>query len=202
MTLSEKIELPLFPLSIFLLPGERTQLHIFEPRYRQLFAEVASTESAFGIPYVVGRFNRGLGSRCRLIRVLKEYNSGELDVLVECEGLFRIEEFQSMKEDKLYPYGTVRLMRAIAQEICDQETAESYERFRSELEGTEIHFHPVSSKHVLTMFASLQCSDEEKHRFVLLASPQERLRALKERVDLVCSLVQQEKARENGIYLS
>lgn len=178
------------------------QLHIFEPRYRQLFSDISETGSAFGIPYAVGRFNKGLGSRCRLISVVKEYSSGETDVLIECEGIFRIEDFQSMKEDKLYPYGTVRLMRSVARETCDKETSAAYERFRNELEGTDFHFHPVSSEHVLTMFGSLQCTDEEKHRFVLLSTAEDRNRVLKERIELVCSLVQQEKVTENGIYLS
>lgn len=202
MTLSEKIQLPLFPLSIFLLPGERVQLHIFEPRYRQLFADIATAGSAFGIPYAVGRLNRGIGSRCRLVSVVKEYSSGESDVLIECEGLFRLEDFQSMKEDKLYPYGTVRLMRSVAQETCDEETSSAYERFRNELQGTHFHFHPVSSQHVLTMLASLKYTDEEKHRFVLLPTQEDRNRVLRERIDLLCSLVQQEKVTENGIYLS
>ena len=32
--------IPLFPLGVFLLPGEQTGLHIFEPRYRQLIPEL------------------------------------------------------------------------------------------------------------------------------------------------------------------
>jgi Lon protease-like protein len=202
MTLSEKIQLPLFPLSIFLLPGERTQLHVFEPRYRQLFADIAASGAAFGIPYAVGRLNKGLGARCRLVSVVQEYPSGESDVLIECEGIFRIEDFQSMKEDKLYPYGTVSLLRSIAQETSSVASAQIYERFREELEGTDLHFHPVASDHVLTMLSSLQCTDEEKYRFVLLPDAETRDRVLRERIQLVFSLVQQEKAREHGVYLS
>lgn len=202
MTLSEKIQLPLLPLSLLLLPGERTQLHIFEPRYRQLLADISETGSAFGIPYVVGRFNKGLGARCRVLNIVKQYGSGESDVLVECEGLFMIEDFQSMKEDKLYPYGTVRLLRAIAQETCDVEISQAYDRFIAALEGTDLHFHPVSSDYVLTMFASLRCSDEEKHQFVLLPSASGRARVLLERIEFATSLIHQEKVTERGIYLS
>ena len=202
MTLSEKIQLPLLPLSLLLLPGERTQLHIFEPRYRQLLADISETGSAFGIPYAVGRLNKGLGSRCRVLNVVKQYESGESDILVECEGLFIIEDFQSMKEDKLYPYGTVRLLRSIAQETCDIETSQAYDRFIAALEGTDLHFHPVSSDYVLTMFGSLRCSDEEKHRFVLLPNASDRARVLLERIEFTTSLILQEKATERGIYLS
>ena len=65
-----------------------------------------------------------------------------------------------------------------------------------------LHFHPVSSDYVLTMFASLRCSDDEKHRFVLLPDASDRARILLERIELVTSLIHQEKATERGIYLS
>jgi Lon protease-like protein len=41
----------LFPLRIFLFPGEQTTLHIFEPRYLQLVTECLSNNEYFGIPY-------------------------------------------------------------------------------------------------------------------------------------------------------
>ena len=41
----------LFPLRIFLFPGEQTTLHIFEPRYLQLVTECLSSGEYFGIPY-------------------------------------------------------------------------------------------------------------------------------------------------------
>ena len=37
---SRTFTLPLFPLGVFLFPGEKTGLHIFEPRYRQLVSEL------------------------------------------------------------------------------------------------------------------------------------------------------------------
>lgn len=45
-------EMPLFPLSIVLFPGAPLPLHIFEPRYRQMLADVrASGSNMFGISY-------------------------------------------------------------------------------------------------------------------------------------------------------
>ena len=42
--------LPLFPLSVVLLPGSRMPLHIFEPRYRRLLTDcLARPERAFGL---------------------------------------------------------------------------------------------------------------------------------------------------------
>lgn len=50
---SEKVlgikRLPLFPLSLVLLPNELLPLHIFEPRYRQMLKDVAIDKNMFGV---------------------------------------------------------------------------------------------------------------------------------------------------------
>jgi len=43
--------LPLFPLPLVLLPNELLPLHIFEPRYRQMFADIALEKNMFGVTY-------------------------------------------------------------------------------------------------------------------------------------------------------
>ncbi len=44
-------ELPLFPLPLVLFPGVPLPLHIFEPRYRQMLADVRADNSLFGLSY-------------------------------------------------------------------------------------------------------------------------------------------------------
>ena len=44
-------ELPLFPLPLVLFPGVPMPLHIFEERYRQMFADVSAGNSLFGLSY-------------------------------------------------------------------------------------------------------------------------------------------------------
>lgn len=41
--------LPIFPLGVVLFPGTRLPLHLFEPRYRQLIADVRDGDRRFGI---------------------------------------------------------------------------------------------------------------------------------------------------------
>jgi Lon protease-like protein len=41
--------LPIFPLGVVLFPGTTLPLHLFEPRYRQLLADVRAGSSRFGI---------------------------------------------------------------------------------------------------------------------------------------------------------
>lgn len=53
---SEKVlgikQLPLFPLPLVLLPNELLPLHIFEPRYRQMLADIALKKNLFGVSFV------------------------------------------------------------------------------------------------------------------------------------------------------
>jgi Lon protease-like protein len=42
------LRLPIFPLGVVLYPGTALPLHLFEPRYRQLLADVRSGEGPFG----------------------------------------------------------------------------------------------------------------------------------------------------------
>lgn len=44
-------ELPLFPLGVVLFPGTPLPLHIFEPRYRQMLADIRVRENFFGLSY-------------------------------------------------------------------------------------------------------------------------------------------------------
>ncbi|MGB8508300.1 MAG: LON peptidase substrate-binding domain-containing protein, partial [Pyrinomonadaceae bacterium] len=44
-------ELPLFPLPLVLFPGVPQALHIFEPRYRRMLADVRAGNNLFGLSY-------------------------------------------------------------------------------------------------------------------------------------------------------
>ncbi|MBS1796026.1 MAG: LON peptidase substrate-binding domain-containing protein [Acidobacteria bacterium] len=52
---SEKVlgirHLPLFPLPLVLIPNELLPLHIFEPRYRQMFKDIGLERNLFGVSH-------------------------------------------------------------------------------------------------------------------------------------------------------
>ena len=49
--MKNKLHFGLFPLRIFLFPGEQTTLHVFEPRFLQLATDCINHDQHFGIPY-------------------------------------------------------------------------------------------------------------------------------------------------------
>ena len=44
-------ELPIFPLPVVLFPGMPMPLHIFEPRYRKMLADIRAGDNLFGLSY-------------------------------------------------------------------------------------------------------------------------------------------------------
>ena len=94
--------LPLFPLKLVAFPGEQLNLHIFEPRYKQLFRECQENQITFGIPSFIGNKIMDIGTELRLDTIEKSYENGELDVRTTGIGIFKIEEYYSQAPNKLY----------------------------------------------------------------------------------------------------
>jgi Lon protease-like protein len=100
-------KIALFPLEIFLLPGENINLHIFEERYKQLIKDCENNFINFGIPFVQEGKIMELGCTVHLKQILKKYKSGEMDIIVEATEFFKLTEYFSKMEDKMYPYGEI-----------------------------------------------------------------------------------------------
>lgn len=100
--------LPIFPLSAVVFPGEFFNLHIFEPRYKQLIQDMELNKSTFGIPYSDTKLHGEFGSEVRLHKVLNRYPGGELDITVEGIGVFEIQAYIDPSDGKLYSEAEVR----------------------------------------------------------------------------------------------
>ncbi len=59
----------IFPLAIVVYPGEELNLHIFEPRYKQLINECHAAKKPFGIPSVLKNNITELGTLADIIEV-------------------------------------------------------------------------------------------------------------------------------------
>ena len=73
--------LPLFPLKLVAFPGERLNLHIFEPRYKQLIRECSENQITFGIPAFIDNKIVNIGTEIKLEKIENTYENGELDAV-------------------------------------------------------------------------------------------------------------------------
>src|SRR5579884_762281 len=94
--------IPIFPLSIVVYPGEHLNLHIFEPRYKQLIQECSGGSKPFGIPTVLENKMNDMGTLVEVTEISKTYDNGEMDIKTRGLKVFRVLEVIKQVPDKLY----------------------------------------------------------------------------------------------------
>ena len=94
--------IPLFPLGIVVYPGEKLNLHIFEPRYKQLISECAEKKKPFGIPVVINNKLNEMGTLLEVVEISKVYDDGKMDIKTEGLKVFRMLEMIKEVPGKLY----------------------------------------------------------------------------------------------------
>jgi Lon protease-like protein len=83
-------------------PGESLNLHIFEPRYKQLINECHAAKKPFGIPAVIENKMQEYGSMVEITELSQVYDNGEMDIKTKGVRVFRILEVIKELPDKLY----------------------------------------------------------------------------------------------------
>ena len=94
--------IPIFPLSLVVFPEEQVNLHIFEPKYKQLIKDCHESKKSFGIPVVIGNRVNELGTLMEIKEIVKVYDNGEMDITTRGTRVFRILETIHEVPDKLY----------------------------------------------------------------------------------------------------
>lgn len=101
--------LPFFPLKLVAFPGEELNLHIFEPRYRELLADIEQSGASFGICAYLTKLS-GFGTEVILEKVIKRYEDGRMDIRTRGLRPFRILTFDNPMQGKLYAGGNVSFL--------------------------------------------------------------------------------------------
>jgi uncharacterized protein len=100
-------EIPLFPLSTFLLPGEEIPLKIFEPRYIQLISECEKSSKPFGIPFIEKGDITRYGSEVEIQSIIAKNSLNEMVILVKGVRNFHLIDFYNELPGKLYGGGII-----------------------------------------------------------------------------------------------
>lgn len=91
--------LPLFPLSLVLLPSVRLPLHIFEERYKEMMGLLIPERGEFGVVLAKDGGVVNVGCTATVEDVIRRYPDGRLDLLATGRRRFRI---MSLDEEKSY----------------------------------------------------------------------------------------------------
>ncbi|NDK55420.1 LON peptidase substrate-binding domain-containing protein [Pontibacter fetidus] len=99
--------LPLFPLNIVVYPGEKLNLHIFEPRYKQLVLDCIMSGKNFGIPTYIQNSVGQFGTEVEILGIEKKYDNGEMDIRSKGTRVFKVLKFDRTAPGRLYAAGEV-----------------------------------------------------------------------------------------------
>ena len=120
--------IPLFPLALVVFPDENLNLHIFEPRYKQLVNDCFANKKPFGIPAVIDGKVQEYGTLVEIVEITEAYENGEMDIKTKATLVFQILESIESLPEKLYHgaivtypatkyYGSVPMMQKIVEGV-------------------------------------------------------------------------------------
>lgn len=101
------MNLSLFPLNLIVYPNESLNLHIFEPRYRQLIGDAVKQRSTFGMPVYMNGNIQEYGTEVKILEITNQYEDGRMDVKTKGVRIFRLKSFINPMLDKLHAGGDV-----------------------------------------------------------------------------------------------
>lgn len=203
---SRTFTLPLFPLGVFLFPGEKTGLHIFEPRYRQLVSELEEAladgreeRNRFGIPFHYEDVTASTGTLVRLVEVKKVHPGGRKDIIIECVGHFETKRFQSALDAKPYPGGDVFERQIDLKDPLSEAHRRKVDQIKGLLKAKDIDVESLLSNTVEDITAWLGLPPTHKHR-LLTARDEERSNFLNGILRWTILVLQQEVHIKEGFF--
>lgn len=200
----DNTRMPLFPLSLLPMPGERRMLHIFEPRYQKLFNELEDmTLDEFGIAHLDKGRLTGVGSRMRLVVVERIGNNGERNVMVQCVGLFRMLSFRANSPDNEsppseYPVGNVAHFPDWRAWRTGQESKREW--MEHWVENPESGLAMVPPDDLVGFLAQTQTPPTLRAQLLTLDSPEDRDLKLAEWMKTQRLIRLQERQRQGGLF--
>jgi Lon protease-like protein len=197
--------IPIFPLAIVVYPGEKVNLHIFEPRYKQLILECHQNKKPFGIPTVINDKLQDNGTLMEITEITNTDEKGEMDIRTKGLQVFRILEVIREVPYKLfsgaivnYPdnrmKGNSELMKKLLKSIRDLHELLKVKKEFGRAEE-ELNTYDVAHHIGLTL--------EEEYELLGLMDERQRLEYLKRHLARVIPMVAgmeqlKEKIKLNG----
>ncbi len=94
--------IPIFPLALVVYPGEELNLHIFEPRYKELITECFAEAKPFGIPTVLEEGVAETGTMVEITEIVQVYEDGRMDIKTRGIRVFQVLELIESIPDKMF----------------------------------------------------------------------------------------------------
>lgn len=198
----QTVQIPLFPIEIFLLPGETTHLHIFEPRYQQLLIDCAKANTGFGIPFKSNDAISGIGSFVKIINVAAKNSDGTSDIEIFCEDVFNLKKFQMHNDNKLYPTGDVEFIDSVLHEGVSANLIQLLNRLLKKNEKVVLPDKPNFQLSAFEVACLLEFSNTDKIKLARTTSAIAREKMLRNKILLLDKIREQMKTLQGNFFLN
>ncbi|WP_215223331.1 LON peptidase substrate-binding domain-containing protein [Echinicola shivajiensis] len=190
------VTIPLFPLKLVAFPGESLNLHIFEPRYKQLVKDCLQGNLEFGVCVYTDRL-RTHGTVVRLVEVYKEYDDGRMDVKTIGQRPFRLKTFENPLEDRMYAGGEVEFLQndnLVSEALFNEYVFYLQEVLRLLHTGEEIELNGLDS---FTYAHKVGLKLEEEYQLLLIEKEADRISFMIKHLKQILPIIREiEKAKE------
>ncbi len=195
-------KIPMFPLSIALLPGEQFPLHVFENRYKKLIKECLQTNATFGIPFGTDDNIGMVGSEVQVKEVMKTFYDGSMDILVQSVGTFNINSYDKHPDKSDYDVAEVEHMQN-AQWISQNDSLlKFYLLFRKKYFETDELALDVLDKDLNSIARAVGFSYKQKVRYISLRNQRAKEEMLIRQLEYLLFIHRQEEGREFNMLLN
>jgi Lon protease-like protein len=165
----------MFPLNLVAYPHEQLNLHIFEPRYRQLINDCLEKNSTFGIPTYIDKKLMPYGTEMLISKVVQTYEGGEMDISTLGIRIFKLENFENPMDGKLYAGGEITYVQHedLSEEI-DNQLFELVERFYTHLQKRFDYTTTIPQPFSYRIAHKIGLSIQQEYKLLLM--PTEKMR--------------------------
>lgn len=196
--------IPIFPLGIVVYPGEDLNLHVFEPRYKELINDIKDSKKLFGIPSVINNKVNEMGTLVELTSISKVYENGEMDIKTKGVKVFRILEVIKTLPDKLYSGAIVNYPsnEEASNRMMMQKLVAAIRQLHSTLKVTKEFKKPDEELTSYDIAHHAGLSLEEEYELLQLMQELQRLEYLKRHMQKVLPVLNEMEALKKRIRMN
>lgn len=104
--------IPIFPLNMVVFPGEKVNLHVFEPRYIQLIEECHQKGISFSIPFFNANRVMPVVTEVQLLEITKVYDDGKMDIKTKAtDTIYAVKKVIKKLPNKLYSGAEIKKLK-------------------------------------------------------------------------------------------
>ena len=185
-----------FPLNIVVLPEECVALHLFEPRYRQLFKDHKEGEEFVIVRQYQGK-KSNYGTLVYIEKIVNEFPDETVDIIVKGSSIVKISEYHELYPGKLYSAVDVELkeMNANASTALTKE----FEQYLASSKKRVIKEHSNSLFYIANR---LELNTESKDELIKLKDGDHMNRYLLNQIKFLNKIREQESLLNQNFHLN